>query len=89
VRTGGIYALFTEGDDFVTDLAEDSDLIERRIVRVEKAVRASGDGTPAELLIEAQAIVAGRLVMLRQHCGPLRGTATLDEADRRAHADLI
>jgi hypothetical protein len=86
---GAIYASFTNGDDFVTDLAQDAEKVERRIVRVGKSAKPSEDETSAEVLLEAQAIVAGHLVELRQPCGTLHGAATHDEElQRRLHEDL-
>lgn len=43
----GLYALFTEGDVFVTELTEDKGLVERRVVRRGKAARPSEDGASA------------------------------------------
>ena len=84
-----IDAWFTNADDFVTDLAQDAELVERRIVRVGKSVRPREDGPWAEVGIEAQAIVAGRLVELHQHCGTLRGVDVDDrQVQRRADEDL-
>jgi hypothetical protein len=80
--TAGIHARFADGDEFITELTEDKELIERGIVRVAGRARIDSDGTEADILVEASAIIAGRLVALRQHCGRVYGVSDHDE--RRA-----
>jgi hypothetical protein len=87
--TAGIHARFADGDEFVTELTEDKELVERGIVRVAGRARIDSDGTEADILVEASAIIAGRLVALRQHCGRVYGVGDHDEQVRtRARDDI-
>ncbi len=81
-RVATIAALFTDGDDYLTELDQDKELIERGIVRVQRATRLAHDGAGSEAFIESSAIVDGRLVRLRQPCGTLWG---FGDSDQQVH----
>jgi hypothetical protein len=83
-KTSVICTRFSDSDEYLTELEDDRELIERGIVRVSKTAAPSVDGTATDVWVESGAIIAGRAVRLREFCGTLWGVGADEQVHGRA-----
>jgi hypothetical protein len=86
-----IGAYYTQPDEFAHDLIADKDDVERGVVRLTKTARPAGPAGAAltRVSVEAGAIVAGRLLILRVVCGDLWGQGPEDEKVQARATELV
>lgn len=75
--------LFTELDEFLSEVEADRDEIARRVVRVTKIGRPAYNGAVTRVYVEAAYRVADEVVRLRVFCGDLWGAPEDDKVQAR------
>ena len=79
-----IYALFTEPNEWISEIIRDRDLVERQFARVTKTARPVLDGAATRADVVASAIVEGRIILLETCVGDLWGMAADEQVQERA-----
>lgn len=77
-RTSFLRVRFNEAPEFVRELEQDRELVERGLVRVTKAYRPAMGGVLTRVTVLAGAIVDGRPVILERLVGDLWGNPAAD-----------
>lgn len=80
---------FTEPQEFLDELKQDRELVEREIVRASKIARPDATRILTNVSVQAGAIVAGRPIVLERYVGALWGERERDEQVHAAASELI